>query len=199
MTSRPSAPRVRLRDLTLADAHLFDEMHAREKQDGGFNDFGVDAERVDREAHAKGPLRNERNGVMLVERIEEFANLAKKHGYMALNPTTLATGSPVVIASGVSMGNSYRTVSGLSMASGAERLPNYDATGWLVPVLAASPGQPTHAITDDSGQILAYVSGLPGMNLDRYLNQAVGITGLRGFLPQLQTGHIQAQRIVRLK
>ena len=73
MTADPTAPRVRLRDLTLADADLFDELHAREKRDGGFNDFGVDAEPVDREALAKGPLRNERNGVMLVERVEDGA------------------------------------------------------------------------------------------------------------------------------
>ena len=75
----------------------------------------------------------------------------------------------------------------------------YDATGWLVPVIAASPGQPTHALTDDLGRIQSYVSPWPGMNLNRYINQAVGITGLRGYLPQLQAGQIQASRVVRLQ
>ncbi len=37
------------------------------------------------------------------------------------------------------------------------------------------------------------------MNLDHHLNQAVGINGLRGYLPQLKAPHIQAQSIVRLK
>ena len=75
----------------------------------------------------------------------------------------------------------------------------YDATGWIAPVLAASAEQPKHALTDDTGRIVAYVSALPGMNLDRYVNQPVGITGLRGYLPQLQAPHIQAQRVVRIQ
>jgi inosine/xanthosine triphosphate pyrophosphatase family protein len=66
-------------------------------------------------------------------------------------------------------------------------------------VHAAVAGQPTHAITDDSGQIVAYVTALPGLNLDRYVNQAIGIQGLRGFLPQFQAAHIEAQNIVKLR
>lgn len=75
----------------------------------------------------------------------------------------------------------------------------FEATGWLVPVFATTAGQPSHAITDDSGRIVAYVTGLPGMNLDRYINQAVGIHGLRGYLPQLQAAHIEAQNVVRVR
>jgi RimJ/RimL family protein N-acetyltransferase len=63
--------RVRLRDLTLADADLYDELHAREKRDGGYNDLGVEPEPVNRELLAAGPMRNEKGGVMLVERIED--------------------------------------------------------------------------------------------------------------------------------
>lgn len=84
------------------------------------------------------------------------------------------------------------------VSSGGQGLP-FDATGWLVPVYATTAGQPSHAITDDSGRIVAYVTGLPGMNLDRYINQAIGIRGLRGFLPQLQTAHIEAQNVVRIR
>jgi len=65
--------------------------------------------------------------------------------------------------------------------------------------MMAGPGQPTHALTDQQGQVIAYVSGLPGMNLNLNLNQPVGIKGLRGYLPQLQKAHIRAERIVRLK
>jgi RimJ/RimL family protein N-acetyltransferase len=66
-------PRVRLRDLTIADADLVDAMGHREKSDGGYNDFGLEPQSVDREALARGPLRNERNGMLLVERIEDGA------------------------------------------------------------------------------------------------------------------------------
>ncbi len=57
----------------------------------------------------------------------------------------------------------------------------------------------THALTNDRGDIVAYVSPAPGLNLDRYRNQAVGIPGLRGYLPQLQAAHIEAQRVSRVR
>ena len=65
--------RVRLRDVTPGDADEFDALHRREHEEGGFNDFGFEPEPVDREALARGPLRNEHNGVLLVERIEDGA------------------------------------------------------------------------------------------------------------------------------
>lgn len=63
--------RIRLRDVTLEDADLFDEIERLERSDGGFNDFGHPAEPVDREVLARGPLRGERNGVVFVERMED--------------------------------------------------------------------------------------------------------------------------------
>lgn len=142
---------------------------------------------------------------LLMERIEEFSELAARSGYLALNRSSFggsgtgssATTSPVMLAStsASALGGAVR--SDFERAVGADA--SYDATGWLVPVIAASAGQPTHALTDDTGRIQAYVSPAPGLNLDRYLNQAVGISGLRGYLPQLQAGHIQASRVVRLQ
>ncbi len=58
---------VRLRDCTLADADLLDAWNTA--RDGGFNDLGP-REPTNREALASGPLRNERNGTLIVEVIE---------------------------------------------------------------------------------------------------------------------------------
>lgn len=147
---------------------------------------------------------------LLMERVEEFAELAARSGYLALNrsslgnvtgnsnaPISTAAASPIMLAgaSSGSVGGVVRSDFQRAIEGGA----SYDATGWLVPVIAASPGQPTHALTDDLGRIQAYVSPAPGLNLNRYINQAVGITGLRGYLPQLQAGQIQASRVVRLQ
>ncbi|HEX9551356.1 MAG TPA: GNAT family protein [Candidatus Limnocylindrales bacterium] len=66
-------PRVRLRDATLGDADVIDELQRREKTDGGFNDFGMPLQPIDRAALARGPLRNEQNGMLLVERIQDGA------------------------------------------------------------------------------------------------------------------------------
>jgi RimJ/RimL family protein N-acetyltransferase len=62
-------PRVRLRDLTLADADLLDAWAAEEQSE--FNDFGEEPQPLPREAIAKGPLRNDRNGMLVIERIED--------------------------------------------------------------------------------------------------------------------------------
>lgn len=58
--------RVRLRDVTLDDADLLDRWNS-EREIGGFNDFGP-REPIPREPLVNGPLRNDRNGTLIVER-----------------------------------------------------------------------------------------------------------------------------------
>jgi RimJ/RimL family protein N-acetyltransferase len=60
---------VRLRDATINDAELLDAWARSPEAKGEFNDFGMppDDESV-REALEKGPLRNERNGQLIIER-----------------------------------------------------------------------------------------------------------------------------------
>lgn len=147
---------------------------------------------------------------LLLERIEEFESLAARAGVNTNVRTagfTTSQSSAIRPASFVASSKSISSDS-LRSPSRAEWTPgnqDYEATGWLVPVHAsrdsngAGANRPGYALTDDAGKIIAYVSALSGMKLDGYLNQPVGINGLRGYLPQLQAGHIQAQRIVRLR
>lgn len=60
---------VRLRDVTLADADLLDAW-SRDEERSEFNDFGVPYEPTPRDVLANGPLRNDRNGVLIVERVD---------------------------------------------------------------------------------------------------------------------------------
>jgi RimJ/RimL family protein N-acetyltransferase len=53
----------------LEDADLLDQWNAA-LEPGSFNDFGPRAP-TDRDALARGPLRTERNGVLIIERIED--------------------------------------------------------------------------------------------------------------------------------
>ena len=126
---------------------------------------------------------------LMLDRLNEFDALARKAG---LNPTN------AVVPAGSATGSGSAVTSAGYTTNGQYDASLYDATGWLVPVYAAGKDQPTHALTNKSGQIIAYVSGLPGMNLELYVNQSVGIQGLRGYLPQLKANHIQAQRVVRI-
>ncbi len=66
---------VRLRDVTLADADLLDAWEGDTAANGSFNDFGLTKEPIDRAALAPGPLRNERNGKLMVERISDGARI----------------------------------------------------------------------------------------------------------------------------
>jgi len=62
-----SGLRIRLRDATLEDADLLDAWAVDAAAQGEFNDFGVEPERSSREALSNGPLRNEENGLLVVE------------------------------------------------------------------------------------------------------------------------------------
>lgn len=63
--------RIRLRDITLVDAALLDEWN-RDVEPGSFNDFGPRPP-TDRDALARGPLRNDRNGMLIIERVADGA------------------------------------------------------------------------------------------------------------------------------
>ncbi len=64
------SPLVRLRDATLDDVDLLDSWETPEMR-GAFNDFDLPPGPSLRDALAKGPLRNERNGTLIVERVAD--------------------------------------------------------------------------------------------------------------------------------
>ncbi|MEP7360021.1 MAG: GNAT family protein [Chloroflexota bacterium] len=63
--------RVRLRDLRPDDADLLDAWN-QEVEPGTFNDFGPRPP-TDKDALARGPFRNDRNGMVIIERIADGA------------------------------------------------------------------------------------------------------------------------------
>jgi RimJ/RimL family protein N-acetyltransferase len=65
-----SLARVRLRDITLADADLLESWDTPAVQ-GEFNDFGMPPSPAPREAMAAGPLRNDHNGMLIVELVAD--------------------------------------------------------------------------------------------------------------------------------
>ncbi len=69
MTDHPAS--VRLRDVTLADADLLDAWNADDASRSKFNDFGERPSPMPREVLARGPLRNDHNGMLVVERVAD--------------------------------------------------------------------------------------------------------------------------------
>jgi uncharacterized protein YgiM (DUF1202 family) len=75
----------------------------------------------------------------------------------------------------------------------------YDAYGWLSQLTRNSGRDETaYALQDDNGKIICVLEPSPGLNLHRYLNAKIGVTGTRGFNQQLKINHVIADRIVVL-
>lgn len=153
---------------------------------------------------------------LLLERIEEFESLRRRSQGSPENAVAFTPVSPIESISVPAQSVGYQkpapspTMPSLSGNSeyaasdqGVQRNPDgtlaSDASGWLVEVFSAQPGQPAFALTDDYGGLIAYVQPSPGMNLRRYLKQPVGIYGIKGYLPQLSARQIVAERIIRLR
>jgi SH3-like domain-containing protein len=71
----------------------------------------------------------------------------------------------------------------------------YDGIGKLTPVVSQRPNAPQYALVDESNQIVSFISAAPGMNLQPYVGKDVGVSGQRGFMPELKKPHVTAQRI----
>jgi SH3-like domain-containing protein len=74
--------------------------------------------------------------------------------------------------------------------------PNrYDGIGKLAPVVSQRPNAPRYALIDNSNQVVSFVTPAPGVDLQAYVGKSVGVSGQRGFMPELGKPHVTAQRI----
>jgi hypothetical protein len=74
----------------------------------------------------------------------------------------------------------------------------FDAVGRLTRVLPAKLGAPRYALVDDQGNVLAYVSPAPGMNMQYYLGRRIGINGVRGYIAEQNAEHLTAKHVTML-
>jgi hypothetical protein len=76
--------------------------------------------------------------------------------------------------------------------------PRFDGVGRLAPVLATRPGGPQYALLDERGSVRSFVTPAPGVNLRPFVDKQVGVSGQRGYIPDLQKQHVSAQRVTLL-
>ena len=89
------------------------------------------------------------------------------------------------------------TTAGSQLDSNVQFGTTYDAHGWLNQLVRSRGSlQPTYVLENDSGQITHHISPSPGLNLNRYLKNKIGVVGRRGFDRSLQLNHVTADRIV---
>jgi hypothetical protein len=77
-----------------------------------------------------------------------------------------------------------------SSSTSSVDLSQFDGVGQLRPVQSRRAGAPRYALTGQSGEVLMFLTASPGVNLDPYLGQYVGLTGKRGYMPKLQQAHL---------
>jgi hypothetical protein len=92
-------------------------------------------------------------------------------------PITPSPGSPVAV----------NTVSPLDGAGVIQRL--------RVP----TPGAPPHVLVTPQGNLLAYLQAGPGLNLDAYLGQSLGVIGQRTHDPRLRADRIVVRQVTPVR
>jgi hypothetical protein len=76
----------------------------------------------------------------------------------------------------------------------------YDGVGQLAQVPEPKTGAPRYALIDRKGDVRCYVTPAPGVRLQNYVGQEVGITGSRsGYMIDQHANHIIARHITPLE
>jgi hypothetical protein len=57
------------------------------------------------------------------------------------------------------------------------------------------PGAPRYALVNSANEVVAFVSPGSGVNLQPFEGQHVGISGQRGYMPELKKAHVTALRV----
>lgn len=75
----------------------------------------------------------------------------------------------------------------------------FDGTGQLARVPEPKTGAPRYVLVDRKGDVRCYVTPAPGVRLDNYVGQDVGITGTRnGYMIDQHASHLIARHITPL-
>ena len=75
---------------------------------------------------------------------------------------------------------------------------DFDATGLLRPVVSRRPEAPRYAVVDEQGEVTAFLSPGPDVNLQPYLGHHVGVYGARGYIPEFRRTHVMVSRVTSL-
>jgi hypothetical protein len=109
--------------------------------------------------------------------------IAKWHSVSTTNPPTTRILKPTAIPSRPST----PTPAAPAAASPAPTGPpaKFAGAGVVQRSALSRPGLPSHVLLAPDGRVLSYLQAGPGINLDQHIGRSVGITGARGFRPEL--------------
>ncbi len=75
----------------------------------------------------------------------------------------------------------------------------FDGVGQLTRVVSPKTGAPRYALVDKAGDVRCYVTPAPGVHMQNYVGQRVGLTGTRGYMPEQRASHIMARHVTPLE
>jgi uncharacterized protein YraI len=75
----------------------------------------------------------------------------------------------------------------------------FDGAGKLRRVVSTTIGAPQYALVDEAGNVRCFVTPAPGVNMQYYLGREVGVTGIRGFIPDRGAQHVTAKHVTPLE
>src|SRR5262245_57769252 len=114
---------------------------------------------------------------LILNRIARFDDVKRRNDLLAQNNSAIAV-------------TTNRTTS-----LPADSAPQFDGVGKLTPVVSQRPNAPQYALVDRSNQVVTFITPAPGVNLQPYVGQEVGVSGQRGFMPELRKPHVTAMRV----
>ncbi len=124
-------------------------------------------------------------------RIARFDDIHKRSLALAKPDTGTLAGQV-----GGAAGDSQVRIAETSPRGSTESDPaRYDGVGKLTPVVSERPGAPRYALVNRANEVVTFVSPAPGVNLRLFEGEYVGISGQRGYMPELKKPHVTALRI----
>lgn len=119
-------------------------------------------------------------------------------GMLAANSLPIAprTGISAPGAAAAVPTQSGTTLPFIGAAAGSSTAPSeFDGEGVLRPVVSKRRNAPRFALVDAAGNVSSFVTPAPGLNLQPYVGQKVGMIGTRGFMQELRKPHVMAKRV----
>jgi hypothetical protein len=132
----------------------------------------------------------------LQERIERFEDIRRRS--LAIHDAVVDSrpaGESLPV--GESLRDSLSRLRHGESSIGETRPPEreYDGVGKLTRVVSQRPGAPRYALVNSANEVVAFVSPGSGVNLQPFEGQHVGISGQRGYMPELKKPHVTALRV----
>lgn len=127
-------------------------------------------------------------------------NAAAGSGFNATaKGATAGNPNPFMLAPGVVPPTTSGSPAAGNLGSGAAPgATSFDAVGYLKELLVARGQTREFVLQDDTGRSICHLAAQPGVNLQPFLDQKVGVIGIKGIHGRLNLPHVNVERIYRL-